>query len=358
MKNVTLISVLLLILIACKQQAPIKIPQYLDAQLRTNAQEHNIPAQAVMVLHNGNVLYSNTTGFTKLAGNTQVTSKTVFPIFSVSKLFASIIAMLLHIEGKLDLSAPASSYLSNLPLSWQNISVQQFLNHASGVPEYYDSDDFLRPFPLSKNDAFTKLTDIPLRFAPGQNTRYTQSNYLVIASVLEAVTKKNYRMLVTERIIVPLGLNNTWLDINDVPNDRVVQSYSAKNGVVVSQSSIPWPEYSIVHGGIYATLDDVGVFMSAVAQGSLVSKDDLKRFWQPYLLTNGDLGYFASGWDYAKSGRWHEVGHDGGTKIRTRILFDESLDDHYVIIYLTNGNKDDVWSRTLVDSVQSLILPE
>ncbi|WP_332017990.1 hypothetical protein [Alteromonas sp. ASW11-130] len=81
-------------------------------------------------------------------------------------------------------------------------------------------------------------------------------------------------------------------------------------------------------------------------------------YWQPYRLSNGDEGYFSSGWDYNKAGSWQELGHDGGGLVRVRILFKENLDDHYVIVYLTNGNKDGVWSRDLVDSVQYLVMPD
>lgn len=339
------------------QPTPADTRAALDAQLRANAQDHGIPAQAVLILHNGEVLYRNATGTTALEGGTPVTPKTVFPIFSVSKLFASTLVMQLAEEGKLDLAAPASQYVANLPPSWRGIRIDQFLSHVSGVPEYFDGDDLSRPFPRSLNAVFAKLADVPSVSAPGLRTRYTQTNYLVIEAVLEAVTQTPYRTLVNRRIIEPLSLDETWLDIADVPKDRLVESYRAEQGRILPERAIAWPGYSVVHSGIHATLDDVGKFLSAIAQGRLVSTAGLVRFWQPYHFTNGNYGYFASGWDYGESGRWQEVGHDGGTKVRVRILFDGHLDDHYVIVYLTDGNNDDVWSRTLVDSVQQLILP-
>lgn len=344
--------------VACARPVPVDGRASVDAVFRANAQKHGIPAQAALVLHNSEILFRDAAGTTVLGGATPVTPKSVFPIFSVSKLFASTIAMQLDEEGKLDLSAPASRYVTNLPPSWRDIRVDQFLSHVSGVPEYFDSNNLSLPFPASLDAVFAKLTDVSPLSAPGEQTRYTQTNYLVIEAVLEAVTQTPYRKLVSERIIAPLGLHETWLSVADVPKPRLVESYRAEEGRVVPEPSIAWPDYGIVHQGIYATVDDIGKFMSAVAQGRLVSKARLMRLWHPYRLATGDSGLFASGWDYGESGRWHEVGHDGGTKVRVRILFGESLDDHYVIVYLTNGNKDDVWSRTLVDSVQDLVLPK
>lgn len=148
---------------ACAQPAPVDTHAAVDAQLRTNAQSHGIPAQAVLVIHNGEVLYRNAIGTTAIEGGTPVTPKTVFPIFSVSKLFASTITMQLVEEGKLDLAAPASRYVPNLPPSWRDIRVEQFLSHVSGVPEYYDYDgnDFLHPLPPSVDAVFAKLADVP-----------------------------------------------------------------------------------------------------------------------------------------------------------------------------------------------------
>ncbi len=61
------------------------------------------------------------------------------------------------------------------------------------------------------------------------------------------------------------------------------------------------------------------------------------------------------GWDYGESGPYTEVGLDGGVKVRVRLLFrNGDLSDHYVIVYLTNGTRDNVWTRTLVESVQRI----
>lgn len=342
---------------ACAQTAALDIQAAIDTQLHTNAQKHGIPGQAVLVLHNSDILYRNATGTTALNGGTPVTPNTVFPVYSVSKLFAITLAMQLQEEGKLDTSAPASRYVDNLPQSWRNIRIDQFLNHVSGVPEYFDASDFSRPFPPSLDAVFANLKDLPVT-APGERTRYTNTNNLVIAAVLESVTQTPYRTLLRQRILAPLNLQQTWFDVAEVPKNRLVESYRAQGGQLVADLSIAWPDYSVAHTGGYMTLDDVGKFISAVAHGRLVSKAELLRLWQPYQFANGNVGFFASGWDYGESGRWHEVGHDGGTKVRVRILFDKDLDDHYIVIYLTNGNEDGVWSRTLVDSVQTLMLPK
>ncbi|MEH8019397.1 beta-lactamase family protein [Rheinheimera muenzenbergensis] len=342
---------------ACSQPSTIDHRAAIDAQMQANAHKHGIPGQAVLVLHNNDILYRSALGTTALSDGVPVTPKTVFPVYSITKLFTITLAMQLQQEGKVDFSAPASRYIDNLPLSWRSIRIEQFLNHASGIPEYFDSNDFSRPFPASLDAVFATLDKVSLVFAPGERTSYTNTNNLVIAAVLEAITDTPYRELLRQRIIEPLNLHDTWLNLADVPETRLVKSYRAAASQIQPDLAISWPDYSIAHGGAYMTLDDLGTFMSAIAHGRVVSQAELLRLWQPYKLASGATGFFANGWDYGEWGRWHEVGHDGGTKVRVRILFDDNLDDHYIVVYLTNGNKDGVWSHTLVRSVQSIIVP-
>lgn len=332
------------------------LQEALNAQLKANALGHGIPAQAVRVRHNDQLIYEGMTGTTALEGGKPITPSTPFPIYSVSKLFTNTLILQLVQEGKIDLSAPASHYVPNLPVAWRAIRVDQFMNHVSGLPDFFDSQNMARPFPPSLEAAWDAASQRPVTSAPNVQTRYSGTNYLVLEAVLENVTHKRYRALLEERIIRPLGLHHTSLEPSHAPRD-MVSSYHAEDGRAVLDPQINWPDYAIAQGCIVSTLEDLETFMSAVADGKLVPRDALVKYWHPYAFPNGNSGGFASGWEYGEAGRWHELGHDGGTKVRVRVLYGANLDDHYVIVYLTNGNRDDVWSRTLVDSVQAIAVP-
>ncbi|AJC45348.1 serine hydrolase domain-containing protein [Xanthomonas sacchari] len=328
----------------------------LDAQLKANALGHGIPAQAVRVRHNGELVYEGTTGTTALGGGQPITPRTPFPIYSVSKLFTNTLVLQLVEEGRIDLAAPASRYVPDLPETWRSLRVEQFMNHVTGLPDFFDPQHLDRPFPPTLEAALAAASKRPPTSAPDVQTRYAGTNYLVLAAVLQRVTHTPYRTLVEERIIRPLGLRGTVLEPARPPAGMVA-SYHADNGRAVVDAPIAWPDYAIAQGCIVSTLEDVDTFLSAIADGKLVSRAALLKHWHPYLFPNGAQGGFASGWEYGEQGRWHELGHDGGSKVRVRILYGENLDDHYVIVYLTNGNRDDVWSRTLVDSVQAIAVP-
>jgi CubicO group peptidase (beta-lactamase class C family) len=204
---------------------------------------------------------------------------------------------------------------------------------------------------------FSSLAERPLAFETGTDVAYTQTNFLVVASLLEAHHRQPYRDIVAARIIEPLRLRHTSLGLQATPAQRLPQSYHGdKDGQLQKDPPIDWPEYAIAHAELYATLDDIARFMSAVATGELLDKKTLQTLWQPYRLKDGQASWFASGWELVVGDRWHEVGHDGGTKVRVRLTFDPAMRQSFGFVYVTNGSTANVWSRTLVDSVAAITI--
>ncbi len=334
------------------------LSQSLSKQLKTNAEEHGIPAQALMIKYNQKLLYSQVHGVSDTQTEKPVSKQDVFPVYSLSKLFASTLVMQLVEAGELNLSDPISKFVLNLPNAWANIRIEQLVNHTSGLPEYFECISFECKFPASIDLAYEQLKEAPLLFEPDTQIRYSQTNYLLIQSALENITKKPYRDLINNRIFKPIKMENTWLGFKDVPKSRLVTAYLANSGDTLKENKISFPDYAVSHADAYSSLSDLATFLSAMANGRLVSKPLLLDFWQPYQLSNGDTSYFATGWDYEKTGLWRELGHDGGGLVRVRLLFQKNLDNHFVIVYLTNGNEDGEWSSSLVDSMQYFIMPD
>lgn len=336
----------------------------LSRQMRLNQQRYGIAGQALLVAHNGKVIFRGATGYANLQSRERLTVDHVFPVYSLSKLFVSTLIMQLVEEGQVDLDTAASRYMPGLPARWQTITVRQFLDHTSGVPDYFDEAQAITEspstvvFPAGLQVVFASLADKPMRFPAGTDTRYTQTNYLVLSGLLEAHYGKPYARIASERIIGRLHLTHTWLGTTQLPRSGVVKGYVGKDGTLREETDLPWPDYSLGHASLYLTLDDLAGFLQAVRTGKIVSQSGLLRFWQPRVLVGGKSGWFASGWEVGDSGAFRSAGHDGGAKVRVRVLFRDSLDgDVYTFIYLTNGSARNVWSRTLVDSAMAVVAP-
>lgn len=324
----------------------------IDAIIASNGTTHGIPAQGVVVMHNGKIVYQRSAGTRATTGGA-VDANTVFPIFSVGKLFIATLVFEQVEAGTIDLDSPASRYVSGMPPAWSAITVRQFLSQVSGIPDFFDPSDLAKPFPVSRGAMFEQLRGVPLVDAPGTRSRYTLTNTVVLCAILEAVTQKPVAELVRVRLIDRLKLRNIWFNKADVPENRLVASYHSEDGALVPDERINWPDYARPFSDVHATAGDLARFLDAVAGGSFVRRSTLEQLWQPYAFANGNTGMFASAWEYGESGTWREVGHDGGAKLRVRILFRPGSPDRWTIVYLTNGSRDNVWSRTLLESVQT-----
>lgn len=179
----------------------------------------------------------------------------------------------------------------------------------------------------------------------------------MLGAILEARYGRSYRQIVAERIFEPLALKDTYLGERHVPAGEVVRSYRGQDDELVPDAGIDWPEYAIVHAELYTTADDLGAFLNALCRGQLVKPETLMRLWKrPYRHRDGSESFFAAGWDSGTSGEYRHVGHDGGTKVRVRLLFRDSLaEDTYAYVYLTNGSAENVWTSTLVESLMDVV---
>jgi len=356
MKTLTLSALCLLLLLGCARQTD-NLQESLTLQMQSNAETHGLLAQAVLVKHNNNLLFAHAMGDTDISRTNPVTKDSIFPIFSVSKLFASTLLFQLVEQNKIDLDNPIGEYLEHLPKVWQPIPVAHFLNHSTGLPEYFDYDDKQVFAPESIDTTIQSLSNTPLQFKPNSTIRYNQTNYLVIKLLLEKITKQPYSTLVQTRILTPLEMHNTFIKGMNTTFQSVT-AYLPNSGDALQVNPYTFPVYANTHSDAYSNIHDLSVFLSALINGELVEKSVLESLWQPSQLRDGSRNYFASSWEYEEVGNWQSVGHDGGGVLRVKLLFKENMTDSIIIIYLTNGNLDGVWSRTLINTIENKALPD
>lgn len=325
----------------------------LDQQLAINAARYGIVGQAVLVLRDGEVVYRGSHGVTDLETRRPVRPDDVFPVYSVSKLFAAILVLELVDRGDVELAAPIGRHVADLPERWRAVTVEQLLAHVSGIPDYFEPG-IDAVFPPTARDVFASLADKPMLFEPGTKIRYTQTNYVLLGALLEAHYGKPYRQIVTERIVKPLGLASTYLGAGHVPAGKLVPTHRGKDGRLELLRVIPWQEYAIVHAELFTTIDDLGAFVTAVRAGRFVKPATLLRLWKPYRLRDGRPSWWSSaGWEYEAAGDERYVGHEGGEVVRVRLVFTDSLArGTHTYIYVTNGSVKNVRTRTLVDSLR------
>lgn len=186
----------------------------------------------VFMTENGKPVYQAAGGVEKDGADEPITIDTKFCVGSVSKQFAAAAILILQQDGKLKVTDKLSKYFPDYAYG-DVLTLQNLLDMRSGIKEFYDVefiDDAFTELPTGElrgvitNDKTVAenqktleewLMKQPLQFAPDTDFEYCNSNYFLLARVVEIVSGKRYNEFVRERIFQPLGMTNTYF-IDDV----------------------------------------------------------------------------------------------------------------------------------------------
>ncbi|MDF1646498.1 MAG: serine hydrolase [Legionellaceae bacterium] len=140
----------------------------------------------------------------------------LFQVGSETKAFIAAILLQLESEGKLSLNDSIAHYLNDLPVSWQSVTINQILNHTSGIPDYLSSPQFLSKIKTSNSSkqwTYEELINLVRAtkrvFQPGRAWDYSQTNYVLAGKIIEIVTQNSLEYELNHRIFGPLKLKNT-----------------------------------------------------------------------------------------------------------------------------------------------------
>ncbi|MBK7897849.1 MAG: beta-lactamase family protein [Anaerolineaceae bacterium] len=192
----------------------------------------------------------------------------LFKIGSIHKLYiATAVAKLVN-EGTLSLEGTLADYLPELVGRIEyadQITVRMLVQHRSGIPNFTDDSEFDWFTPLTDEEKALELVlDAPADFEPDTDYSYSNTNYLLLGRILDKVLGYSHHQYVYNEILAPLGLTHTFFTLDEVAFDDVVSGY--------------WYEYDddlrFLEGSMIATAEDVGIFLRALNDGSLLNDDE------------------------------------------------------------------------------------
>lgn len=176
------------------------------------------PGCAVAVDHHGAFVHLAGYGMADLEQSVEIRPDTVFYAGSVSKQVVGMAAMLLDHEGRIDLDAPVSAYLPQLPAYADDVTVRQTLHHTSGIRDFFvlfhlagEPDNYV----ITEDAIMAMLArQNGLNFEPGSEYAYSNSAYFLISQIAKAVTGADLDVFAQKRIFAPLGMESSRFQHN------------------------------------------------------------------------------------------------------------------------------------------------
>ena len=304
--------------------------------------ELRIPGLQIAVVQHGKIVMNKSYGLANIQDSVAVDHRSIFAINSCTKAFTGVAIMQLVEEGKVELSAPISRYVDDLPADWQKITIIQLLTHISGLPDILRILNPVGGGSLNEEAEWNKIKSMPMDFPTGEQYSYNQTNAVLLGKVIDKMSGKPFDQVFKEKQFDIAGMPNTLFgDSRDVI-PHYAPTYNYRKGLdgkkfaterLVNNYS-EFAPFRRTGSGLNSTAEDMARWVIALQQGKLLkTKAALDRLWTPGAFNNGTPTQWALGWGLTKFRPKHRaVGMSGGA----RSAFLVYPDDDLAIIVLTN----------------------
>jgi D-alanyl-D-alanine carboxypeptidase len=229
---------------------------------------------------------------------------TRFQMASNTKMLVATLVMQQVDAGVIALDDAVERWLPGLVPDGDLITVDMLLSHRSGLPDW----GALKNLPLDPYDSRAVVEavveQLPPMFAPGQSSRYSNTNYDVLALILQEATGQRLGRLMRERIWEPAGMTHSTLGSADAPPGTMARGY-------FRDKDVTWdPLPPLAPGGLVSTTADLDLFLDALFAGKLVAPAQVEVMTTRHADVLGhDYGYGIFARDFGCGVAW---GHDGG----------------------------------------------
>lgn len=340
MKIVHSLCLLLLLPTLLSGQLTEEIETYLTEVNKFN----EVPGSAVAILKGDELIYEGYFGLAEMNHRVPVSKKTMFRVYSSTKLLVSVALFQLVDAGKIEMSDPIGKYLPELPDTWQTRKIRDLIAHASGLPDF----KFLKEG-VTEEEMLEQLRDEPLSFAAGDRFSYNQTNYWLLGRIIETTSGKSLQDFIRDGQFEGDASSFVFSSeaLRVVPNRTGVYHHSADGWMLAGDSA-----GKFAHGanGLAITLPGLigwakrhsqGRFMGAAAGAEMVSA---------YEYSNSDHK-FLHGWGVYPVNGYKSRGFTGGQVSGVRYFPDQDL----TILFLSNGFRYGLLHNRVINHLAGMI---
>lgn len=319
----------------------------LQAVVDETVEELGVPGAVVLVTR-PDARWETAVGVGDLETEEPLETGLRWPLRSITKSFTATLALQLADEGEIDLDAPVATYVEGVP-NGDVVTVRQLMDMTSGLPDYTGEafvdafvEDPERQFTLDELIAFA--TAEPPRAEPGTDRVYTNSNTLLLGKVVEEATGQPFEEVLTERIIEPLGLDETVYPTSPDQWAADTTGYSPGDDGELSPEPVNYSVFGPA-GAMITTMDDLATWAAALASGELVEPDTQERREEGAPLDEGpEYDQYAEGIGEL-DGWW---GHTGEGFGYTALAMHDTATESSVVIGMNAAGLEDGHGSTIL----------
>lgn len=290
-------------------------------------------AGSFLLARNGQPLFEWHGGLADREASVAVSPTTQFRFASLGKMFTAVAILQLVDAGKVSLDKPLSTYLPDYPnrAVADAVTVRQLLNHTGGTGEIFgEGFNRISGTLRTHRDYWGAFSARPLEFEPGSQDAYSNYGYILLGSVIEAVSGTSYYDYVEQHVYRPAGMSSTGAEPESEAVPRRAHAYTRTDGRWTRETeSLPWR--GTAAGGGYTTAGDLMRSATALNNGTLLSARSLEAA----IRAQNHKAWYGYGFMVSGEGGQRQFGHEGGAPGANAILNVKPAAG-YVVIGLSN----------------------
>jgi len=299
----------------------------------SNLASNNKFSGVVLIAEKGKVKYNKAIGYIDYANQKALNKNSIFELASVSKQFTAMTIMMVKEKGLLNYDDLVEKYI-NIP--YKGITIRQLLTHTSGLPDYQAiMDTYWDKSKVAGNEDIVNYLNKyapPKLFEPGEKYLYSNTGYVLLASIVEKVSGRDFIVFCNTEIFNKLKMNHTAIrslaEKASIKNFALGHVYVAERNAYIRADSFPSSNYTIWLGNrkgpgrISATAEDLLKWDQALYSNHLINQTTLAEAFTPMLLNNGAISNYGFGWELrpAENIVWHNGDNPGYKTIIIRFL--------------------------------------
>ena len=293
-----------------------------------------VPSASVGIVQNGKIVYTHAFGLANVTPPKPATAAMAYPIGSVSKQFTAQAVLLLQQEGKLSLDDKVSKFFPELTRS-DEVTLRNLMTMTSGYEDFAPQDYIIPAWrkPIHPIDNVHTWAGKPLDFDPGTDWQYSNTNYVLVALIVEKVSGEPFYQFLRERVLNPLhleGVFNTYTESQKLEVNGYVSNAMAPVRVLPLEA----PGWYFGDGDLAMPASTLLTWDLGIINQSLLSPASYKEFETPFILKSGKSSGYGLGVFLGNRNGHRQIEHSGevGGYVSENVVFP---DDHAAIIVLT-----------------------
>lgn len=324
----------------------------IDSLVKDILHKAKIPGVSVVLINEDQTKYL-TYGYANKYQNKRMTQDTLIEIGSMSKAFTGLGILLLEDQGKISLNDPVAKYIPWLRFNYKgtykgqsidgdvDLTIKNLLYQTSGIP--FKSMEYI-PEGTSENlleETVRALSGTSLDFYPGDRYQYATINYDVLGYIIQLVSGQTYEDFISENIIKPFGLNNTYLFQEEVQATGLLAQGYKLSFFNAQPYTAPRYRGDTPAGYIFSNATDMERWMKIQMGLIEVSQQYKKILDKSHIgdttVISHEMYYYAAGWDVSIRGE--EIQHNGNNPNYSSALLMKTEEKSGICI-LTNMNSN------------------